>query len=90
VRLGVVPSYEDHPLPRMLAADVPVSLNADDPYWFGSSIAQEYQLALDLYGLSDADLAGIARSSTLRTGMTEPTRQSMVEGIDAWLREDGA
>ncbi len=30
VRLGVVPSIEEHPLPRMLEAGVRVSLNADD------------------------------------------------------------
>jgi adenosine deaminase len=87
VRLGMVPSYEAHPLPRMLEARVPVTLNADDEYWFGSSIAHEYELARDVFGLTDRDLVGIARASTTRTGMTETTRRSMLEGVEIWLGE---
>jgi adenosine deaminase len=85
VLLGMVPSYEEHPLPRMLAAGVHVSLNSDDEYWFDSGVDHEYALARDRYGLSDEELAAIARASTERTGMTEPTRRELLEGIDAWL-----
>jgi adenosine deaminase len=87
VRLGMVPSYEAHPLPLMLAAGVAVSLNADDPYWFGSSIVDEYTLARDRYGVSDEDLADIARASASRTGMSEERRRTMIAGIEAWLAE---
>lgn len=85
VRLGMVPSYEEHPMPLMLEAGVPVSLNADDEYWFGSSIAEEYVLARDVFDLTDDDLARIARASTTRTGMSDERRRSMVAGIEAWL-----
>jgi len=85
VRLGMVPSYEEHPLPLMLDAGVPVSLNADDEYWFGSSITQEYVLAREVFVLTDDDLARIALASTTRTGMSDERRRSMVSGIEAWL-----
>ncbi|MEX2202846.1 MAG: adenosine deaminase [Actinomycetota bacterium] len=88
VRLAMVPSYEEHPLPRMLEAGVPVTLNADDEYWFGSSIAREYEVARDLFDLSDQDLARIALAGTNRTGMSEETRRSMIEGIETWLSVD--
>jgi adenosine deaminase len=86
VLLGMVPSYEEHPLPLMLEAGVPVTLNADDEYWFGSSIAEEYERARDIFALSDEQLARIARAGTNRTGMAEMTRRSMLVGIDTWLR----
>jgi adenosine deaminase len=86
VRLAMVPSYEEHPLPRMLDAGVLVSLNADDPYWFGSSIADEYTVARERYGLSDEALAAIARASASRTGMSDERRRAMLAGIDAWLK----
>jgi adenosine deaminase len=85
VKLGMVPSYETHPLRALLDADVPVSLNADDPYWFDSSIADEYELARERYGLSDEDLAGIAKASATHTGMSEQTRRRMLAGIEDWL-----
>jgi adenosine deaminase len=85
VLLGMVPSYEEHPLPRMLQAGVRVTLNADDEYWFGSSIVQEYERARDTFGLTDEQIAEIARTGTRRTGMSEKTRRVMLDGITAWL-----
>jgi adenosine deaminase len=90
VRLGMVSSYAEHPLPRMLEAGVPVTLNADDEYWFGSSIADEYELARDLFGLSDETLARMALAGTNRTGMSDETRRSMVEQIESWLADPPA
>jgi adenosine deaminase len=84
----MVPSYEEHPLQRMVEAGVAVTLNADDPYWFGSTIAQEYELARTVFSLADRELAGIARTSTIRTGMTETTRRAMLEEIATWLGEE--
>lgn len=88
VRLGMVPSYEEHPFPRMLAAGVPVTLNADDEFWFGSDVAHEYQLAREVFGLSDDALASIALAGTTRTGASDATVERMVAGIEAWLRSE--
>lgn len=52
------------------------------------SVAQECELAREVFALSDVDLAATARLGTLRTDMTNATRQSMLEGIDAWLGGD--
>jgi len=87
VLLGMVASYDAHPLPVMLDAGVRVSLNADDEYWFASGIDREYALARDRYALTDDTLAEIARSSTERTGVSDATRREILAGIDAWLAE---
>lgn len=90
VRLGMVASYEEHPLPRMLDAGVPVTLNADDEFWFGSDIAAEYEIARDVFDLSDEALSSIARAGTRRTGASAATLQRMSAGIVAWLESDPA
>lgn len=41
VRTGVYPSLEAHPVRRLFDAGVPVSVNTDDPTFFGVSLAQE-------------------------------------------------
>lgn len=41
VRTGVYPSLEAHPMRRLFDAGVPVSVNTDDPTFFGVSLAQE-------------------------------------------------
>jgi aminodeoxyfutalosine deaminase len=45
-----------HPIHRMLAARVPVTLSTDDPPFFGTDLVKEYVLALEQAGLSVVQL----------------------------------
>jgi adenosine deaminase len=51
-----VPSLEEHPLPTLLEAGVPVTFNTDDPTIFDVTLSQEYQLLQKAFGLSLPDL----------------------------------
>ncbi|HZQ56781.1 MAG TPA: hypothetical protein VFA84_02025, partial [Acidimicrobiales bacterium] len=89
--LKVVPSLAEHPLPRLLAAGIRCSLNADDPLFFGGvGLLAEYEVARDQLGLSDADLAGIARASIDASGAPADVKASANAGIDAWLATPAA
>jgi aminodeoxyfutalosine deaminase len=48
VRLGVAPSVEDHPLPKMLAAGVPCTINTDDPTFFSCDLESEHAAAVSI------------------------------------------
>ncbi len=48
VRLGVAPSVEQHPLPAMLAAGVPCTVNTDDPTFFSCDLDSEHAAARSL------------------------------------------
>src|SRR5690606_11338069 len=48
VKLGVAPSLEEHPLPRLLAAGVRCTVNTDDPTFFGVDLPAEHEAALAL------------------------------------------
>jgi adenosine deaminase len=63
VRLKVVDRMEDHPLTRMLEAGLKVSINSDDPAYFGGYIADNYRNAATALGLSRQDLKHIADTS---------------------------
>jgi len=45
VRTGVCPSFAAHPLRRLFDLGLLVTLNSDDPAFFGSDLANEYLLA---------------------------------------------
>jgi adenosine deaminase len=47
LRLGIYPSYAAHPLPRLYAAGVPLSINSDDPPLFNTTLNQEVALLAD-------------------------------------------
>ena len=57
---SVVASYRDHPVPRLLAAGVPVALATDDPRTSAITLSEEYAIAAAEAGLSDDELALIA------------------------------
>jgi adenosine deaminase len=84
--LKVVPSIEEHPLPRLLEAGIRCSLNADDPLFFGGvGLLEEYQLGRERLGLSDEQLASIARASIDASGAPAALKTSADAGVDAWL-----
>ncbi len=85
VRPGVVPSIEQHPMMRMVEAGVPITLNADDPVDFGVTCSGEYALARAVFGLSDEQLAGIARTSALASGASGRTKERIISGVRRWL-----
>ncbi len=59
VKTGAVSSLEAHPVRRLFDAGVPITLNTDDPGVFETDLAREFGLARDVFGFSEAELAGI-------------------------------
>ena len=89
VALGLVPSYGEHPLPRLLDAGLAVTLNTDVPAMTGVPLAAEYERARGAFGLGDAALAGLARAGVEASFADEATKAGLRQGIGAWLA-DGA
>jgi len=58
VCLGVAPSFAEHPLPRLLAEGLFVTLNSDDPPMFNTTLTNEYLQAAAAF---DFDLETIER-----------------------------
>ena len=63
VLLGVAPSLEEHPLPRMLAAGVRCSISSDDPVLVGTDLTRECVAAESLghtpRGMYEHALSGV-------------------------------
>ena len=55
-KLGVVERLERHPLRDMLDAGLMVTLNSDDPAFFGGYINENYQAMQDRLGIDDHTL----------------------------------
>jgi len=66
VRLRVVERLADHPLPQLLEAGLRVTLNSDDPAYFGGGLLTNYLACYEAFGWSEEifiQLAGTAIES---------------------------
>jgi adenosine deaminase len=63
LRLRVVETMRDHPLKRMLDAGLNVTINSDDPAYFGGYVEENYVAAAEALGLSEEELSRLARNS---------------------------
>ena len=75
LRLGVVASLADHPLPRLVAAGVRCSISTDDPAMFDTDLSRDYEVATS-FGLAprsfyDAGVAGALCDDATRARLLE-------------------
>ena len=69
----------------LLAVTAVPALAADDPLLFRSRLVAQYEVARDVFGLSDEALADLARSS-IDASLASPSRKAAWKAdIDAWL-----
>jgi aminodeoxyfutalosine deaminase len=80
VRTGVCPSFAAHPLRRYFDRGLLVTLNSDDPAFFGSNVANEYRLAHTEQGFSPSELRQLAANSILASFAPQPAK-------NLWLKE---
>jgi aminodeoxyfutalosine deaminase len=78
VRTGLCPSFALHPLRRYFDAGLLVTLNSDDPAFFGSDVAHEYLLAHTEQGFSREELRKLAANSIHASFLPESAK-------NAWL-----
>jgi adenosine deaminase len=86
VFLSVCSEIAAHPLPQLVAAEVEVSINADDPLFFGASLLDEYELCRDRFGMEDAEVAGLALTSIRASGAPQHVKRAAIARIEDWLR----
>ncbi len=82
--LGVYPSIQEHPVERLRAAGVRVSLNTDDPALLGASLVGEYGLCRQAFGWSDGVTKGVARTSIEASFAPEHIKASLLNALGSW------
>lgn len=80
VRTGVCASFRDHPLRRYFDAGLLVTLNSDDPAFFGSDLAHEYLLSHTEQGFTREELRQLAANSINASFLPESIK-------DSWLSQ---
>jgi adenosine deaminase len=85
VRLRVFENIEDHNLKRLLDRGVLVTVNSDDPAYFGGYVADNYLAVATALGLSRRELGTLARNSILAAFIADERRVVLLAELDAFL-----
>lgn len=75
LRLRVVNDLSDHPLPSMLQRGLLVTVNSDDPAYFGGYVVDNYLALAEHAGLGPEDLTRLARNS-IAASFASPERKA--------------
>jgi adenine deaminase len=85
LRLQVIRSVAEHPARRLLAAGVCVTLNSDDPSYFGGYINDNYLACMQELGLQRDEAVQLARNSLVGSFLPEPDRRAALARLDAYV-----
>jgi adenosine deaminase len=84
VRLRAVPALTEHPLPAMIEAGMLVSINSDDPPYFGAYVDDVDDAVTAAFGLTRDQRAALAAAS-FRGSFLPPDRVAAhVADVEAW------
>jgi adenosine deaminase len=84
-----VKTMEEHPAYRYFKAGVPVTINADDPVIFATTLQQEYEAVVRHLGFSLEELASTVVTAAKAAFLPEEERTSLINGIKAEFAELG-
>jgi adenosine deaminase len=82
VRLRVVDTMSDHPLLRMLEAGLAVTVNSDDPAYFGGYIGENYREVTEALGLTRGDLYRLAANAIEGSWASRERKDALVCELD--------
>jgi len=82
LELNVTPDLSQHPLKELLDAGLVVTVNSDDPAYFGGYLLANYLAVQRALGLSRADLAQLARNSITASLLAPQRKAELLAEID--------
>jgi adenosine deaminase len=84
VRLRVVPSMDAHPLKRLMDAGLVVTVNSDDPAYFGGYLVDNYVAAARALGLTRDDLVTLAEASFAASFLSDADKAEHIAAVRAY------
>jgi adenosine deaminase len=85
VRLRVVEDLAHHPLRRMLEKGVAVTVNSDDPAYFGGYVQENYRAVAQALRLGRDEIAAIVRNGISGSLLPGPEKTTLIAEVDRAL-----
>jgi adenosine deaminase len=86
IRTGAVASAAAHPLRRLFDAGVRVTLNTDDPTFFGTTLNDEYRLAARMFGFDADSLTALVLNGARASFLPEGEKLALLRQLEDEIR----
>ena len=87
VKLCVFPDLRQHNFGELLDRGLLVTINSDDPAYFGGYVADNYVGTADALGLTADQMIQVARNSFVASFLPDAERQRHLDAIDAFVSD---
>ncbi len=87
LRLRVIDDLMHHPLRRMMDKGLIVTVNSDDPAYFGGYVNENYLAVSEALGLRREEIATIVRNGIKASLMTMSEKDQALADVDRVLAE---
>jgi adenosine deaminase len=81
-KLQVCPDLTKHPLKQMLDQGLVVTINSDDPAYFGGYINENYLAIADALNLSKEEICQLAKNSITASFLDDKTKEKIISKIN--------
>ena len=89
VKLRVFPSLAEHNLKRLLKQGLVVTINSDDPAYFGGYVGDNYVAASEALGLTRGELIVLAKNSFEAAFLRVEERRAFLAELDRYVEASG-
>ncbi|QEA39774.1 adenosine deaminase [Pistricoccus aurantiacus] len=82
VHLKVVDDMQEHPLPQLLEAGLTLTLNSDDPAYFGGGVLENYLACHEAFGWDENIFIDLAENAIQSAFLDEKRRRVLLERLN--------
>ncbi len=84
-KLQVVPDLTKHPLKKMLDQNMLVTINSDDPAYFGGYLNENYLAIAKALDLSEQDIITLAKNSFKASFLNNSEKEELIQKVDNFV-----
>lgn len=81
-KLQVVPDLKNHPVRTMLQKGLVVTINSDDPAYFGGQVNENYLALYEALQLTKEEIYTLAKNSFQSSFITDEAKQKLISQLD--------
>ncbi len=87
LKLAVINKMENHPLKTMLDRNLFVTINSDDPAYFGGYLNENFLAVQEALGLDKEDICRLARNSFQASFLDDSEKKQMIDRLEKYINQ---